>query len=383
MKKFFCVATAACAISLWHGSCAFGPTPEQLAQERLQNEQRQKVLQAQAAQERASREEKQKESRRRLEVLAKAREDSARLQAQADKAAAQGNARTAVKLYHQTLRLSADQTGAAQWEISKKLVSLAATLDPPIAVPEDAEKAGWRAEALFKAAKTFKEQAQAAEQYRKAILMAPWWPEAYFNLALVYEAMESPLETVESLELYLAAAPRSPDRRSVEKKIVELQVSAEKMGDLSKLDGVWAYKMAGGPMTMGPICDSSGRCHAPPANHVRIEREGRRLRIIYARKTEDGFEDRGEWVTVAVEGGKMSAQRPASVNDQSLRDLARFCPQAVVDSYRGLSDVVKGEIFPGGKRLSLSVTSPHVMMNCAVGDTWTFSYDFTKVEDQP
>lgn len=54
----------------------------------------------------------------------------------------------------------------------------------------------------------------------------PWWPEAYFNRGLLLEDRGSYAETVQSLKLYLLAAPNATDATQVQQKIYMLEYKA-------------------------------------------------------------------------------------------------------------------------------------------------------------
>lgn len=64
------------------------------------------------------------------------------------------------------------------------------------------------------------------DEYQKrelAIKLAPWWANAYFNLALVLEKLRNYKMAIDNLNLYLLAVPDAPDAAAVKEKIYEIE----------------------------------------------------------------------------------------------------------------------------------------------------------------
>jgi hypothetical protein len=67
----------------------------------------------------------------------------------------------------------------------------------------------------------------AANEYLVALLLAPWWADAYLNYGLLQETMNHPAEAVEAYSLYLHAAPDAPDRADIQVRIYEQEAFAK------------------------------------------------------------------------------------------------------------------------------------------------------------
>lgn len=62
---------------------------------------------------------------------------------------------------------------------------------------------------------------EALRPYQQASTIAPWWPEGYFNLALVWEELGLYPEAVAYMKYYLLLAPDAPNARAAQNKIFE------------------------------------------------------------------------------------------------------------------------------------------------------------------
>jgi tetratricopeptide (TPR) repeat protein len=96
------------------------------------------------------------------------------------------------------------------------------------AVSAEAEKYEGRAEYAIKNAKNEADFLDAAKEYDKALLLAPWVSSYYFNQAIAYEKAGKPKEAKRSFEFYLLATPNAQDARDVRKRIAGLEYAAEK-----------------------------------------------------------------------------------------------------------------------------------------------------------
>jgi tetratricopeptide (TPR) repeat protein len=112
--------------------------------------------------------------------------------------------------------------------LREKIINLVQEMKPAPAIPEDVDRFEGRAENAAKNAKTAEDFADAAEEYKKALLLAPWLGADYFNLGVMQEKAGKTGDAIESFKLYLLAAPAAPDARDVRKRIAGLEYAAEK-----------------------------------------------------------------------------------------------------------------------------------------------------------
>jgi tetratricopeptide (TPR) repeat protein len=84
------------------------------------------------------------------------------------------------------------------------------------------------AEYAFKNAKANSDFSDAAKQYEKALLLAPWLAADYFNGGVAHEKAGENKAAIASFSLYLLAAPNADDTLAVKKRIGGLQYAAQK-----------------------------------------------------------------------------------------------------------------------------------------------------------
>ena len=99
----------------------------------------------------------------------------------------------------------------------------------------------------IKAARTRDDLMAARLDYLSALAIAPWWADAWFNLAVLNEQIGAPTAAAQDLKFYLRSAPEAADRQTIEQKIARLQPSnAQAAGDAQEqigagLIGKWSW----------------------------------------------------------------------------------------------------------------------------------------------
>jgi len=124
--------------------------------------------------------------------------------------------------------LSDLQKNPGDYALREKIIRHAQTMKPAPAVPIEAEKFEGRAEFAIKNAKTEADFLDAAKEYEKALLIAPWVPAYYFNQGIAFEKAGKLKEAKRSFEFYLLAAPNAQDAREVRKRIAGFEYAMEK-----------------------------------------------------------------------------------------------------------------------------------------------------------
>ncbi|HDG98991.1 MAG TPA: hypothetical protein ENG73_12615 [Desulfobacterales bacterium] len=108
--------------------------------------------------------------------------------------------------------------------ISSEIAEIMA-LDPTAAaIPEKARKHALRGEMLAEKGKF----QNAANEYRKAILAAPYIPKLYFNTALIYSKLENYPQAIRHMKTYLILAPKALNARAAQDQIYKWEVVLEK-----------------------------------------------------------------------------------------------------------------------------------------------------------
>ena len=113
--------------------------------------------------------------------------------------------------------------------LREKIIKLATSITPALAVPLEAEKFDGRALYAFKNAKSESEMLNSAREYMKAADAAPWVADYYFNLCAILEKANRPTEAIRACKFYLIAAPAAPDAGDVRKRIAGLEYAVERL----------------------------------------------------------------------------------------------------------------------------------------------------------
>lgn len=115
--------------------------------------------------------------------------------------------------------------------LRERIIALVLTLNPKPATPDAVTMSEGAAEYAFKNAKTTADYSDAAKQYEKALLLAPWLADDYFNCGVAHEKAGENKEAIRSFNLYLLAAPNANDAQVIKKRIGGLQYVAQKAED--------------------------------------------------------------------------------------------------------------------------------------------------------
>ncbi len=112
--------------------------------------------------------------------------------------------------------------------LREKIIALSLKLNPKPVTPVAATMAEGAAEYAFKNAKSDTDYSDAAKQYEKALLIAPWLSDDYFNCGVAHEKAGENQQAIHSFNLYLLAAPDASDTQAINKRIGGLQYALQK-----------------------------------------------------------------------------------------------------------------------------------------------------------
>jgi len=146
-----------------------------------------------------------------------------------DAAKRSGNGEEAFDRYAAALKEAALGSKISR-RVRKKFLGLVASVDLLPEVPEEAQRHSNRAQAYLKQAEGIEDYNNAIVEFEKALLLAPWWAEAYFNVGLVQEKAKKFSAAIENMKFYLLAAPHAEDASEVKMKIDELEVAKQRAG---------------------------------------------------------------------------------------------------------------------------------------------------------
>ena len=111
--------------------------------------------------------------------------------------------------------------------LREKLIGLAQTVKPAPSIPEDARRSFIKGMTFAKAATDPSQQKLAVDSFQEALKIAPWWGDAYYNLAVAQELAGLLGDAQASLKLYLLTNPGEKEARDAQDKIYALEAKAE------------------------------------------------------------------------------------------------------------------------------------------------------------
>jgi tetratricopeptide (TPR) repeat protein len=103
-------------------------------------------------------------------------------------------------------------------QLRERIIKLAAALNPRPELPEEARRLAIQADTIRKGANNRTDMKAAVEALERALALAPWWIDGYYNLGLVQELAGSLAAADRSLRFYLLGNPSEKDARQARDK---------------------------------------------------------------------------------------------------------------------------------------------------------------------
>lgn len=124
--------------------------------------------------------------------------------------------------------VAALQSSPADNLLREKIVRMALMVKPAPTIPEAAMRAFVKGGVFQKEAKDADGYALAISAYGDALLMAPWWADAYFNLGVALTSVNKFDQAIAATKIYMASLPTgSSEARDAQNRIYELEAKAE------------------------------------------------------------------------------------------------------------------------------------------------------------
>jgi hypothetical protein len=165
--------------------------------------------------------------------------------------------------------------------LREEIIRFAAAIKPAPAIPEEANRAFVKGNVFQNEAKNTSGYALAISAYREALRVAPWWGDAYFNLAVALESTGEFEEAITSLKFHIASVPAgSAEAREAQNKIYALEAKME-MAAAEKnpsLAGTWKVFVDGRPQRAGDSIYGQGAWLQD--FHYRFEVQGKDI-VVY------------------------------------------------------------------------------------------------------
>ena len=122
--------------------------------------------------------------------------------------------------------------------LREKIIKHVRSMKQSPAMPEEAKKYMVRGREAFKSAKEAKDFNDAIDEFKKAVLCAPWLAEGYYNLGIIQDKAGLYTDAMQNLKLYLMAAPNSRDAEEVKELIYEIEYRQEKTAKESSPEAI-------------------------------------------------------------------------------------------------------------------------------------------------
>ena len=106
--------------------------------------------------------------------------------------------------------------------LREKIIKLGAEIKPVPAVPEEARRSFVEGVNIVKLAKDAGSQKLAIESFSEALKIAPWWGDAYYNLAVAQELTGQLNDAERTLKWFLLTNPAESDAREAQDRIYGL-----------------------------------------------------------------------------------------------------------------------------------------------------------------
>jgi tetratricopeptide (TPR) repeat protein len=129
--------------------------------------------------------------------------------------------------------------------LRERIIKLGAEMKPAQAIPEEAVRRMARGTAAFKSATSSADFHDAVKEFEQAVLAAPWFADAYFNLGVAQDKAGNYEAALRSLKLAQLAAL---DSREIKELIYEVEyrrdkaLAAPRAPDLARLQGAWVQE---------------------------------------------------------------------------------------------------------------------------------------------
>lgn len=119
------------------------------------------------------------------------------------------------------------QNNPSDSALREKIIKLARTIKPAPAIPEQAREYFVAGSTIAKAAQSPAQQQLAVAKFAQALTVAPWWGDAYYNLAVAQELAGQFEGAKASLKLYILTEPGERESREAQDRIYALTAKQE------------------------------------------------------------------------------------------------------------------------------------------------------------
>jgi tetratricopeptide (TPR) repeat protein len=143
---------------------------------------------------------------------------------------AEGAGNKAAALEHYGIAYAACADREREDLLWKKIATLYRSMQPKPAVPDEARRYMVRGQSAVQEATSPKDFDAAAREFETAARKAPFWPDAYYNLAVLQGKLGRYDDAIANLRKYLDLAPDADDAEQVKTMIYQFDYKKTKAG---------------------------------------------------------------------------------------------------------------------------------------------------------
>jgi tetratricopeptide (TPR) repeat protein len=134
------------------------------------------------------------------------------------------------------------QKSPNDYALREKIIRHVQAMRPAPAIPEEARRQYIMGKTLLDDARNVQDFNDAIEKFRKALLIAPWWPEANRDLGMALQAAQQYDEAIKVLKLYITTNPGEELSRRTQNEIYKIEAKQEKAAKESSPAAIAAKK---------------------------------------------------------------------------------------------------------------------------------------------
>jgi tetratricopeptide (TPR) repeat protein len=113
--------------------------------------------------------------------------------------------------------------------LREKIIMHVQTMRPSPAIPEEARRHYVMAQTFYKDAKKIEDYNVSMDEFKKALLIAPWWPDAYRELGLAAKGAQRFDDAITALKLYIATNPGKDKARATQDEIYKIEAKKKEL----------------------------------------------------------------------------------------------------------------------------------------------------------
>ncbi len=114
------------------------------------------------------------------------------------------------------------QSAPADDALRERIIKRSLRIKKRLVIPEQARQSYIEGETIVKSAKSQAQEALAVDSFQKALAAAPWWGDAYYDLATAQELAGRYDDAQAALKFYLMTGPSEKDARAAQDRIYAL-----------------------------------------------------------------------------------------------------------------------------------------------------------------